>query len=142
MTMPTLHPIAIALWGGVFGTVTLMVGGALIALAQGMRRLALMALLWSLMSGLFALAYLGWLPIADAQLEWRVRSWITVAAFVPCAFLLFAMLGRARTPGAARSAGNAAPRRGRRTVRLPFSTASTVALATVSAGTSTISLSL
>lgn len=93
---------AAAFWGGFFGTVALLLGGSLLAFAQSHHRVALAAASSAIVSALFVVAYLGWLPIADPAVEYRVLSHVAIVSAAVLGLLLWAMLGLLRPVVAAR----------------------------------------
>lgn len=99
-----MHEIAIAFWGAFFGTVGLMLTGSLAAFARSLHRVALIAALSALISALFVLAYLGWLPITDEGAQARLLAHITAASGAVLTLMLMAMLGLLRRRQAARRA--------------------------------------
>jgi len=90
--------LAIAFWGAFFGSVGLMLAGSLAAFARSLQRVALTAALSAIVSALFVLAYLGWLPIDDAAAETRLLAHIAVLTAVTLGLMLLAMLGVLRHP--------------------------------------------
>jgi len=101
-----MDAVAIGFWGAFFGSAALMLAGALAAFARSLQRVALTAALSSLVSALFVVAYLGWLPIADPAVEARLLAHVAVLAAVMLGLMLLAMLGLLRdraTAGTARA---------------------------------------
>ena len=96
-----MNSLAIGFWGAFFGTVTLLFAGSLAAFARSLQRVALMAALSSLVSALFVVAYLGWLPIADPY-QARLLAHIAVLSTTMLALMLLSMLGVMRHPETAR----------------------------------------
>src|SRR6185369_10624424 len=92
----SMDAIAIGFWGAFFGSAALMLAGALAAFARSLRRVALTAALASLVSALFVVAYLGWLPISDPAAEARLLAHVAVFAAVMLGLMLLAMLGLLR----------------------------------------------
>jgi GGDEF domain-containing protein len=97
-----MDSISAAFWGGFFGSVALMLAGSLAAFARSLHRVALTATLAAAMSALFAVAYLGWLPIHDAHAQSRLLAHVAVATAVVLGLLLLAMLGLLRNRETAR----------------------------------------
>jgi len=93
-----MNEVAVGFWGGYFGTVALMLAGSLVAFARSLQRVALTAALSAVISALFAVAYLGWLPIGDAALEARLLAHVAVITAVVLSSMLLAMLGLLRQP--------------------------------------------
>ena len=94
--------LAIAFWGAFFGSVALMLAGSLAAFARSLQRVALTAALSALVSALFVVAYLGWLPIPDPAAETRLLAHIAVLTAVTLGLMLLAMLGVMRQAATAR----------------------------------------
>jgi GGDEF domain-containing protein len=97
-----MDPLAIGFWGAFFGSVGLMLAGSLAAFARSLQRVALAAALSAVVSALFVIAYLGWLPLADADTETRLLAHIAVLTAVTLGLMLLAMLGVMRQPASAR----------------------------------------
>lgn len=97
-----MDSLAIGFWGAFFGSVVLMLAGSLAAFARSLQRVALTAALSALVSALFVVAYLGWLPIADPAAETRLLAHIAVLTCVTLGLMLLAMLGVMRQPTTAR----------------------------------------
>ena len=95
-----MDAIAAGFWGAFFGTAALMLGVSLAAFVRLQRRVALMAGLSALVSALFAVAYLGWLPMEGA-LEARVLAHLTMLVATVLALMLLALLGLLRQRSAA-----------------------------------------
>ena len=75
---------AIGFWGAYFGTVALLLAGSMLAFIQSHHRVALGAATAALISALFVVGYLGWLPIADPAVENRVLSHIAIVSAAGC----------------------------------------------------------
>lgn len=97
-----MDTLAIGFWGAFFGSVALMLAGSLAAFARSLQRVALTAALSALVSALFVVAYLGWLPITDPAAETRLLAHIAVLTAVTLGLMLLAMLGVMRHPTTAR----------------------------------------
>ena len=97
-----MDSLAIGFWGAFFGSVALMLAGSLAAFARSLQRVALTAALSALVSALFVIAYLGWLPIADPATETRLLAHVAVLTSVTLGLMLLAMLGVMRQPATAR----------------------------------------
>ena len=93
---------AIGFWGSFFGTVALVLTGSLVAFAQSHHRVALAAATSALISALFVVSYLGWLPVADPAVEDRVLAHVAIFSAAVLGLLLWAMLGLLRPPATAR----------------------------------------
>jgi GGDEF domain-containing protein len=96
-----MDPLAAGFWGAFFGTAALMLGVSLAAFARLQRRVALMAALSAVLSAVFVVAYLGWLPVEGAA-EARLRAHVGVAVASALALLLLVWLGLLRDPVRAR----------------------------------------
>jgi GGDEF domain-containing protein len=99
-----MHEIAIAIWGAFFGTVGLMLAGAVAASLRSLHRVALIAAFSALSSALYVVAYLGWLPIDGEGAQARLRAHVTALSGALLTLMLMAMLGLLRQPQAARHA--------------------------------------
>jgi GGDEF domain-containing protein len=98
-----MNNVAAAFWGAYFGTVALMLAASLAAFARSLQRVALMAALSALVSGLFVVAYLGWLPVEGAA-RYRVQAHVGVGAAAVLGMMLLSLLGLLRRREAARRA--------------------------------------
>jgi GGDEF domain-containing protein len=96
-----MDPLAAGFWGAFFGTAALMLGVSLAAFARLQRRVALMAALSAILSALFVVAYLGWLPV-EGEEEARVLAHVGVMVATLLALLLLTWLGLLRDAGGAR----------------------------------------
>lgn len=88
--------MAVGFWGAFFGTVALMLAGALAAFAQSHVRVALAGAVTALVSALFVVSALGWLPIADPLREARVIANVGVFTGVALWVMLLTDLGYLR----------------------------------------------
>ena len=91
-----MHGVAIGFWGAFFGTCALLLVGALTAFAQLHRRVALTAALTAVMSALYAVTYLGWLPIADPDHDARLVAHVGIFTAVMLGLMLLWDLGLLR----------------------------------------------
>jgi GGDEF domain-containing protein len=98
-----MDSIAIGFWGAFFGSVGLMLAGALAAYARSQHRVALTAALSSVVSALFVIAYLGWFPIGDDSVQARLLAHVATLTSVVLAMMLLAMLGVLRKREVARA---------------------------------------
>lgn len=98
-----MDKVAVAFWGAYFGTVALMLAASLAAFARSLQHVALMGGLSALVSGLFVVAYLGWLPVAGDALH-RVQAHVAVGATVTLGLMLLSLLGLLRRRDLARRA--------------------------------------
>lgn len=87
---------AVGFWGAFFGTAGLMLAASLAAFARSLHRVALMAALSAIISAAFVVAYLGWLPVADPDVQARLLAHVAVVAAVSLALMLLSMLGLLR----------------------------------------------
>jgi GGDEF domain-containing protein len=83
-------------WGVFFGTVALMLAGALAAFVQSHHRVALAAGLTALLSALFVASYLLGLPFAEGALEARLVSHVGLLSAIMLKLLLLVDLGYLR----------------------------------------------
>ena len=97
-----MDPLAIGFWGAFFGSVALMLAGSLAAFARSLQRVALTAALSSVVSALFVVAYLGWLPIESHAAEARLLAHVAALSCVILSQMLLAMLGLLRHAPTAR----------------------------------------
>jgi GGDEF domain-containing protein len=89
--------IAIAFcWGAFFGTVLLMLAGALAAFAASHQRVALGAMLGAVVSALFVVCFLGWLPLGPPAVEDRVLAHVGIFSATMLGLMLLADLGYLR----------------------------------------------
>jgi GGDEF domain-containing protein len=93
-----MHVVAAGFWGAFFGTVALMLVGALVAFAQSHHRVALAAALTASVSALFVVCTLGWLPLTNPLQEARLVAHVGVAAGVLLWLMLLMDLGYLREP--------------------------------------------
>jgi len=98
-----MDKVAVAFWGAYFGAVALMLTASLAAFVRTSQRVALMVALSALMSGLFVIAYLGWLPVEGDVLH-RVQAHVAVGATVMLGLMLLSLLGLLRRRDLARRA--------------------------------------
>jgi GGDEF domain-containing protein len=88
-----MEKLAIALWGCYFGTVAWMLLGSVLAYARSLRRVAVNAALAALASGFFVLAFLGGLPISNADTMARFLAQVAGLVAVLLTYLLLSVLG-------------------------------------------------
>lgn len=93
-----MNIVAVAFWGAFFGSVVLMLAGSLVAYALSLQRVALRAGLTAALSGLFAVAFIGWLPIDNPGVEQRVQAHIAALCSVLLGLMLLALFGLMREP--------------------------------------------
>ena len=88
-----MQTLAIGIWGCFFGVVLGILAGSVFAYARSLRRIALNAAMSALASALYVAAFLGMLPIADAQTLTVFLAVVTMTVSVLLIYMLFAMLG-------------------------------------------------
>ena len=93
-----MNIVAVAFWGAFFGSVVLMLAGSLVAYALSLQRVALRAGLTAALSGLFAVAFIGWLPIDNPGALQRVQAHIAALCSVLLGLMLLALFGLLREP--------------------------------------------
>ena len=95
-----MEKLIYGLWGFFFGITVVILAGALVAYARSLHRIALNAGLTALLSAFYAVAFLGGLPIDDADTLMRFLAFLTasIAGFLNYQFLL--ALGMLKEPGA------------------------------------------
>jgi GGDEF domain-containing protein len=98
-----MDKVAVGFWGAYFGTVVLMLGASFAAFVRSLRRAALMAALSALLSGLFVIAYLGWLPVDGPALH-RTQAHVAVGTSATLGLMLLSLLGLLRRRDIARLA--------------------------------------
>ncbi len=94
-----MNSVAVGFWGAFFGSVAMMLAGSLVAYVRSMHKVALRAALTALLSALFVISYVGWLPIADRDIEERVLAHIAAACSAILGLMLLALMGVTRRPG-------------------------------------------
>ncbi len=101
----TVGALAAGFWGGFFCAVALMLAGSLAAFFRSLQRVALTVGLSSLISALFVVAYLGWLPLGGPETQARVLAHFAIVSASSLGLMLLAMLGLLRRPRQARRIG-------------------------------------
>ena len=79
-----------------------MLAGSIAAFLRSLQRVALTAGLSSLVSALFVVAYLGWLPVDNPDLQARLLAHLATVCSGALGLMLLAMLGLMRQPARAR----------------------------------------
>ena len=97
-----MDPLVSGFWGAFFCAVALMLAGSLAAFIRSLHRVALMAALSSLISALFVVAYLGWLPLGDADAQARFLAHLAIVSTSALGLMLLALLGLLRQRARAR----------------------------------------
>ena len=93
-----MNTVAVGFWGAFFGSVAMMLAGSLLAYIRSLHKVALRAALTALLSALFVVSYVGWLPIADPELEERVLAHIAAVCCAILGLMLLALMGVTRRP--------------------------------------------
>jgi len=88
-----MQTLAIGLWGCFFGVVTGILAGSVFAYARSLRRIALNAAMSGIVSALYVAAFLGMLPIGDAQKMTVSLAIVTLVVSIVLTYLLFTVLG-------------------------------------------------
>lgn len=91
-----MHVLAVGFWGAFFGTVALMLVGAVAAFVQSHHRVAVAAGLSAVVSALFVASYLGWLPVADPGHEARLLAHVGIFSATMLGLMLLVDLGLLR----------------------------------------------
>lgn len=93
-----MNTVAVGFWGAFFGSVGLMLAGSLLAFVRSTHKVALRAALTAMLSALFVVSYLGWLPIADREVEARLLAHIAAACSALLGLMLLALMGVMQRP--------------------------------------------
>ena len=93
-----METVAVACWGAFFGTVSLLLAAALIAFSRSARRVAMSGSLSAVMSGLYVLVFLGWVPVNDPVVLQRLQAHTAAVCAAVLGLLLFWTLGELRDP--------------------------------------------
>ncbi|MDB5891396.1 MAG: hypothetical protein JWP47_2227 [Polaromonas sp.] len=88
-----MDKLAAGFWGCYFGTTALMLVGSALAYLRSVRRIARNAALAACISGLFVVSFLGGLPLAGDDVEFRFLAHLATAAASILCFLLLSVLG-------------------------------------------------
>jgi GGDEF domain-containing protein len=102
-----MDTVAVAFWGAFFGTVSLLLAAALIAFSRSARPVAVGGALAALMTGLYVLVFLGWVPVEDDEVLMRLQAHIAAVCAAVLGLLLFWTMGELRQPGRAARANAA-----------------------------------
>ncbi len=86
-------------WGAYFGAAALLLAGAFAALAQSLRRVALIAAVSAVVPSLFAAAFLGLIPLGSHPI--RVLATVSMVCGALLGLMVLAMLGLMRQPARA-----------------------------------------
>jgi GGDEF domain-containing protein len=96
-----MSPVAIAFWGAYFGSAALALAGAFMFMRSA-RKVALTGALAVVSSIVFALVFLGWIPLAHGPILERLQATTAIAATAVLGLLLFVLLGTFRKPQSVR----------------------------------------
>ena len=88
-----MEKLITGLWGCFFGVVFGMLAGSVFAYARSLHRIALNAALAALASAFYVVAFLGGLPVNNAQTLTVSLALVTITVSVLLTYLLFALLG-------------------------------------------------
>lgn len=88
--------MAVAFWGAFFGAVTISFVAAVLAFTRSARRVAQMASLTAVLSAVYALVFLGWVPVDNRDTLLRVQAHVAIGSTAILALLLFMLLGSFR----------------------------------------------
>ncbi|TFZ08135.1 GGDEF domain-containing protein [Ramlibacter humi] len=91
-----MDSVAVGFWGAFFGAVSLSLFAAVLAFRRSARRVALTGSLSAVVSGLYVLVFLGWLPGLGHDAQLRLDAALAAAASAVLGFLLFWLLGLVR----------------------------------------------
>jgi GGDEF domain-containing protein len=98
-----MDKVAVAFWGAYFGTVALLLAASLAAFAHSLHRMAVIGALSALLTALFVVASLGWLPVGEAA-QHRAQAHVVVLAAMTNGMMLPSLLGLLRQREGARRA--------------------------------------
>ena len=99
-----METLIIGLWGFFFGTTIVILAGSAVAFSRSLRRIGLNAAVSALASAFFAVAFLGGLPIVDADTLARFLSHLTLLVSGLLTYQLFVTLGLLKSHTARRRA--------------------------------------
>jgi GGDEF domain-containing protein len=88
-----MDSVAVGFWGAFFGAVGLCLVAALLAFTRSARRVAVTGSLSALLSALYVLAFLGWLPVDDAERQLRLQAQLAAVCAALLGLLLLGLLG-------------------------------------------------
>ena len=100
-----MNMVAVGFWGAFFGAAGLSFVAALLAFTRSARRVALTGALAAVLSASYTAVFLGWVPVADAQLLQRLQALTAMVTATALALLLFVLLGTFRERMARRRIG-------------------------------------
>jgi GGDEF domain-containing protein len=93
-----MESVAVAFWGAFFGCAAVAFAAALLAFTRSARRVALVGSLAAMLSALYTLVFLGWVPVDSRELLHRLQALIAIASGAGLAIALFLLLGTFRRP--------------------------------------------
>ena len=99
-----MNTLSAGFWGSYFCIVALVLAGAVVAGWHGIHRVARNAAISAAASGLFVVAFLGWLPIEDLAVQQRLLGQIAALTSTLLLYMLLFMLGHLRRQRVRRSA--------------------------------------
>ena len=102
-----MNNVAAAFWGAFFGSGALMLFASLTAFALSLQRVALTSGVSCLISVLFVIVYLGWLPVGDAGNQLRLLAHVAALCAAVLGLMLLSMLGVLRQRETAQKARGA-----------------------------------
>jgi GGDEF domain-containing protein len=102
-----MDKLVVGLWGAFFGVASLALGAALLAFTRSVRRVALSGALAAALSALYALVFLGWVPMEDGDALLRVQAHLAAACAAILGLLLLSLLGLLRVGAVAVRSGGA-----------------------------------
>lgn len=100
-----MQPLAVGFWGAFFGATFLLLGGALLAFNRSARRVAFTGSLAAVLSALYVVVYLGWVPGLGGDVLMRLQAQLAAVSAAVLGLLLFSLLGLLRDRRVARVAG-------------------------------------
>lgn len=93
-----METVAVAFWGAFFGTVSLLLVVALIAFSRSARRVAATGSLSAVMSGLYVLVFLGWVPLDRPDVLMRLQAHLAAVCSAVLGLFLLWTVGELREP--------------------------------------------
>lgn len=96
--------LAVGFWGAYFGAAALLLAAALLAFLRSARRVAAAGSLAAVLSCLYVLVYLGWVPVDHREALMRLQAHLAALCASVLGLMLFGLVGALRRPGHARRA--------------------------------------
>lgn len=93
-----MDTVAVAFWGAFFGTVSLLLVVALLAFSRSARRVAATGSFSALLSGLYVLVFLGWVPVGQPEVLMRLQAHMTAVCAAVLGLFLLWTVGELREP--------------------------------------------